>query len=54
MLAFIVAHEVALATVASLLMQEFLANASFIKANSIGQLIYNYVMGVLGKAEGKS
>jgi hypothetical protein len=52
-LAFLSAHQVVLASVASLLIQEFLANASFIKANSIGQLIIGWVQGRLAAISGK-
>lgn len=46
-IAFISEHQSALSAVGAIILQEFFANASFIKGNSLGQVAYGWVLGKL-------
>jgi hypothetical protein len=47
MMQFFMAHQAALCTLAYVVMNEFVKNASFIKGNSIVEAVFNYAFGWL-------
>jgi uncharacterized membrane protein YqgA involved in biofilm formation len=48
-LAFALGHEVLFCSIASLLVQEFIANNQKIQSNSLGQVVTAWIRGILAK-----
>ena len=53
MLAFIAAHQVALASIGGIMLNEVIANCPAIEKNSLGQIVVAWLQGLISKVTGK-